>query len=163
MKKYVKSGSWAGIILLLMGMVFGCNDLSEDDLNAVPEKPGTGRVTIKLTDAPFPAEWVEEANISIDWVQLLKYEDDEPEMDDDDDNGNGADNGNGNDDDNGEGDDSFVMLDLEDTLRVNLLDLRNGVTQVLAEADIPAGTYRQIRLHVVEAGIVLDESLLGAG
>ncbi|HUP00977.1 MAG TPA: DUF4382 domain-containing protein [Gemmatimonadota bacterium] len=39
----------------------------------------------------------------------------------------------------------------------NLLDLQNGVTAVLAQANLSAGTYPQIRLIVSSASVVLND------
>ncbi len=52
---------------------------------------------------------------------------------------------------------SSVRLELEEETTFNLLELSNGVTAVLAEEDIPNGVYKEIRLHVVDAGIVMDD------
>lgn len=165
------------LVVLLLGFVFGCNDYDENGLDADLQKSGT--VVFKITDAPFPADMVAEANITIDWIKLLKDDEEtEEESEDDDENGeengengekNGDVNGEGNgengenDDGNGEengenGDDnpSSVLIELEE-ITINLLDLSNGKTSILAEADVPEGIYREIRLHVVEAGIVLND------
>lgn len=153
-RKLLTLGSKGGMILLIIAFFVGCSDMfnGKDDNLA---NSGKGTVVIKLTDAPFPADLVEQANISIDWVKLLKEGDDDQENEENEGEMNGEEeNGNGDDDN---GDDSSIMIELEDTVTVNLLDLRNGVTQVLAEMDVPAGTYREIRLHVTDAGIVLKE------
>jgi len=58
----------------------------------------------------------------------------------------------------GEGDDEGGWEVLRtDTLDVDLLELRNGVFLTLADAEVPAGTYTQIRLKLDEGStIVVD-------
>ena len=67
--------------------------------------------------------------------------------DDDDDDG---------DDDDGDDDGSFIVI-FEGQRVLNLLDLQNGRTDLLVEADIPAGTYTQMRLIVAEGEITLTD------
>ncbi len=58
------------------------------------------------------------------------------------------------DDDGDDGGSPFVVIfDGEKTF--NLLDLQNGRTDLLAEMDVPAGTYTQMRLFVTEGTIKL--------
>jgi hypothetical protein len=151
------------LIVFLLGFVIGCNEYDENGLDADLQKSGT--VVFRITDAPFPSDSVAEANITIDWIKLLK---DDGESEEEIDNGeNGEENGengendNGNDEENGENGDennpSSVLIELKEEITINLLDLSNGKTSVLTEADVPEGIYREIRLHVVEAGIMLND------
>jgi hypothetical protein len=131
----MKSGLFGLTVLFLIGFVFGCQEIFNDDPNDGLNKKGT--VVIKLTDAPFPSEMVAEANVTIDWIKLMQ-----------------SDEGEGN----GEEVDSLNrLIVLEEVRTINLLELSNGVTEVLAEAEIPAGTYREIRLHIVDAEIILND------
>ena len=50
----------------------------------------------------------------------------------------------------------FVVLS-DDTVTVDLIDLRNGVTETLLDLDIPEGEYDLIRLYVEEAGLKLKD------
>jgi len=139
-KKQLLKTRILGLISLfaILGLVIGCNESSDSDLNPDTE-PGNGYVVLKLTDAPFPAKSVAEANISVDWVQLLRYD--------------------GENEQEGqkihESDSTHILFDLEDTVTFNLLDLKNGQTAILGEQEIPVDNYDEIRLHVVDAGIVL--------
>ncbi len=139
MKQLLKT-RFTGIVLLLaaMGLIVGCSQTDDSDFET---EPGNGYVVIKLTDAPFPADLVAEANVTIDWVQMLAYtadnEEGEGEM-------NGADSAN-------------VMFEMEEAVTFNLLDLNNGVTAILGEKEIPANNYSQIRLHIIDANILLKD------
>lgn len=54
--------------------------------------------------------------------------------------------------------DAEVATILEEERTFNLLDLRDGVTAVLAEEELPAGSIAQIRLIVTDAEVVLDDA-----
>jgi hypothetical protein len=100
----------------------------------------TGRLTVQLTDAPFPFDMVAEANVTVFKIdaRLKDGEDDNEEMDD------------------GEGGSSFVTL-MEEEISVNLLDLTNGTTETMADLDIPVGTYDLIRVYVKGVNVVLTD------
>ncbi len=118
-------------------MFIGCSD---DDNNG-NNGDATGRLSIQLTDAPFPFDLVAEANVTIFKVDA-RLSDDDDEMDDE------------MDDDESES--SFVTL-MEEEITVNLLDLTNGVTEELADVEVPAGTYDLIRVYVKGVNVVLTD------
>jgi len=89
----------------------------------------TGTLTVLLTDGPFPADLVAEANITIDSLDIR-------EKDTQDETG------------------AYTTLSREPGT-YNLMDLRNGVTESLANLDVPEGTYNQVRLYVSDAEVVL--------
>lgn len=98
-----------------------------------------GRLTVKMTDAPFPFDMVAEANVTVFKIdaRLKDGEDDDEEMDD-------------------ESGSSFVTL-MEEEISVNLLDLTNGTTETMADLDIPVGTYDLIRVYVKGVNVVLTD------
>lgn len=101
--------------------------------NEIRNGDDQGRVVLKVTDAPFDISNIESALVTITGIELRKA-------------GDGISDGN-----------PFIMLS-EDTITVDLIDLRNGVTETLLDMDIPTGTYDQVRLYVYEAGLKLKDS-----
>jgi len=90
----------------------------------------TGRIVVKITDAPFPIDLVEEANVTINKVEIRSEK---------------------------EGDGYPFLTLFEGSREFNLLELRNGVTAELLDMEIPAGGYNLIRLYVDHAGISVKE------
>jgi len=95
----------------------------------------TGRLSILVTDAPFPVDFIEEVTVTITRVELRK----DAESDDT------------------ESDENPFITVFEGSETFNLLDLRNGVVQQLAEVEVPAGSYNLIRIYVEDAGIVVKD------
>ena len=94
---------------------------------------GKGTVKILLTDAPFPGDQVAEANITVDKIEIRMT-------------GDSA---------------RFIVLS-EEEKAFNLLDLRNGITAELAEVELESGVYNEIRLHIVDANVVLKDETASA-
>lgn len=91
----------------------------------------TGRLTVKLTDAPFPLDLVAETNVVIDNV-MIKLADEE---------------------------DSLLTITVEE-FDINLIELTNGITVELADIEVPEGTYDQIRLSVSESTVMLTDGTI---
>lgn len=91
---------------------------------------GQGRLVIKVTDDPFDISSIESATVTITKVEIRRV-------------GDGVSGGN-----------PFVMLS-DDTVTVDLINLRNGVTETLFDLEIPEGEYDLVRLYVEEAGLKL--------
>ncbi|MEP0134147.1 MAG: DUF4382 domain-containing protein [Eudoraea sp.] len=121
-------------IVLASLFYLGCSeDLSTEE--------NMGRLTVHLTDAPFPYDLIAEANVTIFKVEA-RYKGDSMEGDE-----NTEDDGN-----------SFIVL-MEEERDFNLLSLTNGITETLADIDVPAGSYDLIRIYVKGVNVVLkDES-----
>jgi len=112
---------------------------------------GTGTLSVQLTDAPFPYELVAEANVTIYKVEARQVDNDD-DSDDDMNDDSSDDTDDSSDDDNY----PFITL-MEDEIDVNLLELTNGLTQQLAEIDVPAGSYDLIRVYVKGVNVVLTD------
>ncbi len=91
-----------------------------------------GRLNVHITDAPFPIDLVSSTVVTIDAVEIKKKA--EAEMDDD--------------------ESSFILL-TDELMEIDLLELTNGVTELIATTDLEAGIYDEIRLHVVDATVIL--------
>jgi hypothetical protein len=144
-----------GIILMAC---FTCAIISCDLLQESQPSAGTGNVVINITDAPFPADFIDEVQVTIDKVELRiaggtctstsgesvgdKYN-------------NGKHKG--HDFSSFNCDSGFVVVS-EKTSTIDLLQLQNGIMAVLADAEIPVGKYDMIRLHIVDAVVVIDEN-----
>lgn len=117
------------LTLLFAGVFASCS--SEDD--SVDESVGTAKVSVELTDAPgnYDEVWVEIVDVMI---QLES----ETEL-------------------TGLDEEGWVSLGNINTGTYDLLTLTGGMTEVLADSEIPAGTLQQMRL-VLGSGneIVVD-------
>lgn len=115
----------AGFILSTLAFV-SCNN----DEN-IPQ--GTkGRINVHLTDSPYPIGLIESAFVTIDKVEIRKHSESNP----------------------GEDADSFIVIS-EVEMQIDLLELTNGITEQIATLDLEAGSYNEMRLHVVDATVVL--------
>ncbi len=88
------------------------------------EEPGDGRVHLVLGDAPYPIKLIESAEVTIEAIAVHISGD-------------------------GEG---WEYLPFE-TTTFDLLDLQNGVTAELTEAEVPAGELDEVRL-VISSGVI---------
>lgn len=120
---------WTAVVLLV-----GCSD--SDDTTAA-----TGRLTVQLTDAPFPHHLVAEANVTI-----FKIDARNTSME--------ADTAMEGELSNTEA--TFTVL-MEQEIEVNLLDLTNGITETLVDTEVPVGTYDLVRVYVRGINVVLTD------
>ena len=116
------------ILLLTAALILiagACNEIRNGN--------DTGRVILKVTDAPFDISNIESALVTITKVELKKE-------------GDGISDGY-----------QYITLS-EDTVTLDLIDLRNGVAETLLDMEIPAGRYDMVRLYIDEAGLKLKDS-----
>lgn len=112
------------ISALLISIIF--TQCSDGDSN-------TGRINVLLTDAPFPTDLVDEANVTITKIEARQSGSEEEES-------------------------SFVTLyEGEGSSPINLLDLTNGVTANIVDAEVPVGSYDLVRVYVTEASVLLKD------
>lgn len=87
----------------------------------------SGSLTIKLTDAPMPYDQFMEAAITIDRIEI----------------GNSTTAN------------SFIVI-TDAPMTYNMLELVNGITTTMANADIPEGNYDMIRLYISATKMVMN-------
>jgi hypothetical protein len=113
-------------LLILMSFTIACDNDNENNAS-------TGRLSLQLTDAPFPTDLIAEANVTINKIEIRKSDDSEGYP--------------------------FIVL-TEEEMSFNLLDLTNEVTASLVDTEVPVGSYDLIRMYVSDASVVLsDESV----
>ncbi|MGB5228546.1 MAG: DUF4382 domain-containing protein [Eudoraea sp.] len=123
---YVLFALFSGILLFI-----GCSDYG-NELQYVKY----GKISVKLTDAPFPYDFIDEANVTIYKIETRVKNLDESKGDQDDSN--------------------FEVL-YEGEQKVNLLTLTNGVTMAMGEAEVPVGSYDLVRVYIKEGSVVLKD------
>tara|TARA_R110000737_G_scaffold82115_2_gene114444 strand:- start:388 stop:1281 length:894 start_codon:yes stop_codon:yes gene_type:complete len=106
-----------------------------------------GRLSVNLTDAPFPHDLVAEANVTIFKIDA-RYKGDMDIISEVEDNSDSS--------MITEEKSSFVVL-MEDEMEVNLLELTNGVTKNLVDLDVPVGIYDLVRVYVKGVNVVLTD------
>ena len=154
-------------MVLAVVLFVSCED---ENAGANLEEQQMGQLTLRLTDAPFPFDLVAEANVTIFKVEAKLQDDDDDDdeeedessedssddMDSTDDSDSTDDDSMDDEDEDEDEDSSFVVL-MEEEVRVNLLELTNGTTQQLADLEVPAGRYKEIRVFVKDAEVVLTD------
>ncbi len=111
---------------------------------------GVGRLTIQLTDAPFPLDLISEANVTIYKIEARQKDDTEEDS---------SMEGDGNMEEELEDmhDGSGIVVLMEEEISINLLDLTNGVTESLVDREILAGTYDQLRVYAKGINVVMND------
>ncbi len=117
-----------GLLLATVLMSIGCSEDSNDG-----NFEETGRLTVRLTDAPFPYDMVSEANVTVFKVEARRAMED-----------------------NTDESSPFVVL-METEIDVNLLNLTNGTTEMLADLEIPVGAYDLVRVYVKGINVLLTD------
>jgi hypothetical protein len=112
--------------LALIALIAGACSDSNSGHHGAPVT-GQGGLTLLAADDPFASEFVTDATI---WIDEIRAHRDSPNA-------------------------GFVTLYSGAPVEIDLLHLRNGITQQLVSGDLPAGKYDQIRLVVSAAHLSL--------
>lgn len=110
----------------------------------------TGRLIVQLTDAPFPYDLIAEANVTVYKIEARYKSDDKDDMMQD-----SEMEGESMSENEGSGR-PFITL-MEEEIDVNLLELTNGITETLADVEVPVGTYDLVRVYVKGVNLVLND------
>lgn len=105
-------------------LVSGCDSTNEPQ--------DSGSLLVKVTDAPFPADFVESATVTVDSIEIRQK--------------------------SGAEDNPYIVIS-NTPMDFNLLELRNGITASLPEIEIPVGSYDLVRLYIESANIILKNDL----
>jgi len=132
---------FAGFFGLFLLSFMGCQEVSNDQ---------TGRIIVKITDAPFPIDFIEDASVTITKVEMrleeMSGENEEGEVEE----------GEVEEEEVEEGDEESPFITLfEGSESFNLLELRNGVMATFLDLEIPVGNYNLIRIYVENARIAV--------
>ena len=138
-------------LALTVSLVTGCDFFRNS--------AATGTVNLQVTDAPFPVDLISEAAVTITKVEVLHASATQPSEDlPDSQESEPADSSSGTGDSTAETQNQADWVTIfEGTKTFNLLDLRNGRTDLLADVTIPTGQYTQMRLIVSEGSITLKD------
>lgn len=116
---------------LLASAISLCDEGDERYYNDDDFLFNTGSLRVNLTDAPFPFDFVAEANVTIDRLELKLANEDDDES-------------------------AFIILS-EEERSFNLLDLTNGIIATLVDMQIPEGAYDQLRMRVTASSVLLTD------
>ena len=110
--------------MVVLGALVGCSDSGLE--------PGQGRIALRLTDAPFPLDSVESIDVFVMRIEAKAEATTEADAQASV-QGEAASN------------DGWIVLATPNA-SFNLMDLQNGVSVSLGDAEVAAGSYRSIRL-----------------
>lgn len=131
MKKLIFKG-----LLLIAGILILAVSCTKDN-GTISE--GNGKLTMKITDAPFPVSVVDKVMVTVDKIEIRSVQTTTTTT---------------GDNDHVEG----VYTVISDKVQeFDLLKLRNGITSDLLEIEIGTGTYDMIRMHITASKVYLKD------
>lgn len=134
-----------GVGLLTVGMGASLGAGCDQWETWLTQQAATGTLRVIVTDKPFPVEFLQEATVTVTRVDVRQAESGTVSA--------GAPDGA----DAGSNDASPFVTIFDGEKTLNLLDLRNGRVDLLAESSVPAGSYDQMRLVVTDGRVVLTD------
>ena len=139
------AGTLAVFVLVSMCGLPGCSDGN-----------ATGTLKVLITDSPYPFEYISEAWVTVTRVEVHHVGDVDEDAEAD-----GLDapetiEGEDEEESDADGDSPWIVI-FEGEREFNLMNLRNGRTDLLAGAELPAGHYNQMRLIVTQGYVVLTD------
>ncbi|XOV92263.1 MAG: DUF4382 domain-containing protein [Bacteroidota bacterium] len=115
---------------VIEGELSACN---ENDRWYYSKDVVLANISLNLTDAPYPIDLIEEANVRIDRIDVKT----------------------------GPANDSVPYITLfNDTLTIDLTELTNGLTTALGDVEIPVGEYDFFRVYVENGSVLLKDGRL---
>ena len=131
-------------LALFAGALISCSD--DESLG-----PGQGRISVRLTDAPMPLDEVESISVFVLRIEAKAPATTEAEADEDVDDGESTSNG-------------WIVLATPNA-SFDLMDLRDGVSAFMGDAEVPAGAYHSVRLilDTDQSGVTLKDGTVLTG
>lgn len=144
MKKLAK----LSMMFLAITVLFATSCQEITDIN----ETGSGKLVLKLTDAPFPVDLIDQALVTIDKIEIRSA------IDSDEEGALSYQNQNQGSSTNEQimENHPFIVLS-EETQQFNLLSLTNGITSDLLQMEIGTGEYDMIRMHIVDAKVIMKD------
>jgi hypothetical protein len=147
-----------GLVALIAGVFLGsagCPSLN----GLLCGQTGTGTLKVLVTDKPFPFDLIASARVTITSVAVRVADETSADATDQD-----TENAGGGSakaiataqDNTGDASETFITISTGEK-EFDLLDLQGGRTDLLADTQIPAGTYDQMRLVVTGGTVVLKD------
>jgi hypothetical protein len=131
MKKLIKNG-----LMFLAGILVLTTSCTKNDSVGTG---GKGTLSLLLTDAPFPSSLVQKTIVTIDKIEIRSTTAATTTTT------------------TSDSDTQYTILYEGEAKPFDLLKLQNGITEELANVDLNAGSYDLIRMHVVNAQVVLKD------
>lgn len=118
------------VSFILFGLAFLAGFILSSCEENKEENLTSGKIKISITDAPFDISLIDEAKITIEEIELRSK-------------------------DSVEGGPFITIMDTP--TEISLLDLTNGVTEQLIEAEVPVGSFDLIRVKISNSSIRITE------